>query len=492
MYAEPDGLYVAHIDAAKSVTWVEKYDASGLVWVRRVADCVDTHSLTRAGDQFALCSTGTNEVIFLDAHGEEVRRWAPDAAAEGDSWHLNNLVFHQGRLWLTCFGRFERFRGWAGKTAGSGLLLDVESGRAVVEGLSAPHDPCPVEGGWVINDSARKRTAFYPDGGGPPQVLAQLDDFTRGLVLLPDVCVVGISINRYSKSATPNAGVVVVERPSGKVLKTVLIPYREVGHIVPAPAEDVLGAVALAAAAGHGPLPPRGELIAEAERAGAVEALTPLQPSAVHPDIYELRLRVVNNGRAALSSHTRLPLAVSFQILDAVGRVLNYGSARHPLPIPVLPGKSLSFALGLDLTGHRWHPTASALKLTLVQDQVGWWEATGRWTPMIAPLPRSEDEGKRDEAVEVIKADLAQALQAKADLAQALQAADPGRHELEEVRRQLAASRQELGEVKAELESTRARLVSYEDLGPFAFGVARRLRRVTRLLGGGRQAPPAA
>ena len=65
-----------------TVTRVEKYDRQGLVWMRRVPHCIDTHGLIVAGDQLALCSTGTNQVILLDGDGAEVRRWSPDESAE--------------------------------------------------------------------------------------------------------------------------------------------------------------------------------------------------------------------------------------------------------------------------------------------------------------------------------------------------------------------------------------------------------------------------
>ena len=91
-------LYVAR--TLNEQTRLDKHDRQGLVWMRRVAGCFDTHAVTLLPDGgFALCSTGSNEVLFLDAEGHEVRRWTPDAAAEFDSWHVNSLTVANGKLY---------------------------------------------------------------------------------------------------------------------------------------------------------------------------------------------------------------------------------------------------------------------------------------------------------------------------------------------------------------------------------------------------------
>src|SRR5690348_10512272 len=65
IHASSDRLVVARVQGEK--TRLELYDRNGLSWLRRLRDCVDTHSVVTAGTEIAVCSTGTNEILFLDA-----------------------------------------------------------------------------------------------------------------------------------------------------------------------------------------------------------------------------------------------------------------------------------------------------------------------------------------------------------------------------------------------------------------------------------------
>ena len=52
------------------------------------------------------------------------------------------------------------------------------------------------------------------------------------------------------------------------------------------------------------------------------------------------------------------------------------------LPLPVTPGRSLTFPIYLDLTICNHLPAAAAVRITLLQENVAWWEAsTPRWSP---------------------------------------------------------------------------------------------------------------
>jgi hypothetical protein len=378
-----EGLYVARLEGDR--TRVEKYDREGLVWMRRVRDCVDTHSITAFGDGIAVCSTGTNEVIFLDDHGAETGRWSPDERAEGDSWHINSLVADRGRLYVTCFGRFDRFRGWAGRIEGSGLLLEVGSGRAVLDGLSAPHDPRPVEGGWVLNDAARSVTVFHPEGG-PPQVLYRAPGFARGLAILQDAYVVGSSSHRLSAGMGAGSSVAVVDRRSLAVLRLIRLPYLEVGHILASPPAEVVSALRREARDGCHGLSPRQGPIPEPDRAGSIEALGAPRPSADRPGLWSLPVRLTNRGGRAWSSGDEPPLSVAYQVIGRPGGPMLLEGARTRLPIPIQPGRSLTFDLHLELPAHNSGVEASIF-ITILQESVAWWAATERWSPLVLDWP---------------------------------------------------------------------------------------------------------
>jgi hypothetical protein len=384
--ASSEYLWVARLDGER--TRVEKYDRGGLVWMRRVRDCVDMHSLALLGQRLALCSTGTNEVIFLDDRGAEVDRWTPDAGSEGDSWHINSLVEHGGRLFVTCFGRFDGFRGWAGRLEGSGLLLEVGTGRTVLSGFSAPHDPRPVEGGWLVNDAARSRAVFAPDSGGPLEVLHETPGFARGLAVTADHLIIGSSAHRHSLRPTGRGSVTVVDRQSRRTIKTVALPYEEVGHIIPAPPDELIAAVrrdASAAAQGlarwAGPIP-------ESSRAGRVEAVGEFRRMPDVPGTFELPVRLTNGGDRSWSSRDAPAVHVSYHLLDRNGDRLLVDGNRTPLPIPLQPERSLTF--NLRVTFPAVESSGLQLLVTVVQESVAWWTATDRWLPLLLSAPGSD------------------------------------------------------------------------------------------------------
>jgi hypothetical protein len=384
MQADRDRLVV--VRGINEQTRIDQHDRNGLVWSRRLRRCFDPHSvvLLDEGD-IAVCSTGTNEVIFLNADGVETRRWSPEPKAEADSWHLNALGVADGRVYVTCFGKFSRFRGWEGKVADAGLVLEVESGRGVAAGLSAPHDPCRLDGGWLVNDSDRSQLVFIPDGG-TPQVVAKAAGFSRGLAVLPEHFVVGFSSPRDRNRSGGTAAIVVVEKASRRIVKSINVPYPEIGTICLAPKPDVIEAIdrEQSKVFEYFGLFPTHEKIGIEDRLGSIEiAEAPVRSRESRG--WEVWVRVTNESRKTWSSCNEPPLQLAYQVVGRAGELLLEGQ-RTPLPVPLYPDAHLTCRMyvgmpSLDL------PSSSRLRITLVQETVAWWEESVFWRPAYLPLP---------------------------------------------------------------------------------------------------------
>src|SRR5690606_8071600 len=135
----------------------------------------------------------------------ELRRWT--LPGEPDSLHLNSLAMHRGRLLVSVFGDFDRHRGYKGLTRGAGRVLDLETGEAVVEGLSQPHS-LKSDGDllWLCDSEAHMQRAF---DGAREMVAPPLGGYPRGLLLAGDVIHVGLSRARGDTTGSGQATLVV-------------------------------------------------------------------------------------------------------------------------------------------------------------------------------------------------------------------------------------------------------------------------------------------
>jgi hypothetical protein len=213
------------------------YDACGLLGYRRVDALREAHGALWHEGHLLAVSTLTNSVLRLDETGSVTHTWS--APGEGDCWHLNNLLLHHGRLLVSAFGRFAEHRGWSEPSArdGSGVVFDMVSGEDVLSGLTCPHDPLALDGGWLVcNSGTGELWRCAPDGA----VLARhaLGGWTRGLTYDAEHVYVGVSAHRLL-GLEGTAAVAVLDRATLCERARWALPCREVFALVFAPASLV-------------------------------------------------------------------------------------------------------------------------------------------------------------------------------------------------------------------------------------------------------------
>jgi GT2 family glycosyltransferase/glycosyltransferase involved in cell wall biosynthesis len=164
------------------------------VLITRVIDTsdLDLHDLAPAEDSWYAVATLANAVLHLDREGHVLSRH--EFGGEPDSMHLNSICNHNGRLLVSAFGRFAEQREYKGRTRGTGLVLDIESGETLIDGLSQPHSLVS-HGEWLyFCDSERSEVVRWKPGGVEQRV--KLPGYTRGLCVAGDNLYVGISRSR--------------------------------------------------------------------------------------------------------------------------------------------------------------------------------------------------------------------------------------------------------------------------------------------------------
>ena len=131
------------------------------------------------------------------------------ALVDEDRCHLNGLAMHDGApKYVTAVSRSNTIDGWRDRRRDGGIVIDVQSGKIVCDGLSMPHSPRihngqlyllnagtgefgTVEFGETSNGSAENIGHFKP--------LAFCPGFLRGLSFHGNLAFVGLSKPRYKR-----------------------------------------------------------------------------------------------------------------------------------------------------------------------------------------------------------------------------------------------------------------------------------------------------
>jgi hypothetical protein len=207
------------------------YDAHGVEHYYRIDQLAEPHDITWDGQAFVAVATLTNSILWISPSGTIVRTW--QASGNGDSWHLNSLLVKDGSLFVSAFGRFQNDREWADKlTDGTGFVFNLATGRAILNGLSAPHHPRFVDSAWVVCNSALNEVLQISASHGGMQHRLQLNGWTRGIAISKDLLFVGESANRFDSETGMTASIAIVSRRNWDLLDRVPLPCREIYDLV--------------------------------------------------------------------------------------------------------------------------------------------------------------------------------------------------------------------------------------------------------------------
>src|SRR5262250_2552500 len=141
---------------AKKLEPAGKHDACYLPRRIHVTGDIDIHELACDGNnELWIVNTRFCCLCTLDAEHSFYPRWRPpfvSALAPEDRCHLNGVAVVDGapRL-VTALGATDENGGWRADKAHGGVVVDVDSGRIVADGLCMPHSP-RVYGGrvWLL------------------------------------------------------------------------------------------------------------------------------------------------------------------------------------------------------------------------------------------------------------------------------------------------------------------------------------------------------
>jgi uncharacterized protein (TIGR03032 family) len=214
--------------------WEEGFDRLYVPRTGHTTGDLDIHDVAVDRDgQLVFVNTLFSCLATLSPGASFKPLWRPpfvSRLAAEDRCHLNGLAMDAGRpRCVTAASRSDVADGWRERRRDGGVLLDVESGAPLLEGLSMPHSP-RFHGGrlWLLDSG--NGTFGYLDGGTLRPV-AFCPGYARGLAFLGDFAVVGLSKPRdgtfqglpltdalASRGADARCGLVVIDLKTGDIV----------------------------------------------------------------------------------------------------------------------------------------------------------------------------------------------------------------------------------------------------------------------------------
>jgi uncharacterized protein (TIGR03032 family) len=126
--------------------------------------------------------------------------WLSKLAAE-DRCHLNGLAMQDGRpKYATAVSRSDVADGWRDRRRDGGVVVDVETGDIVAEGLSMPHSPRWYRSRLWVLDSGNGNFGYVDLKSGRFEPVAFCAGYLRGMAFFEDYAVVGLSMPRHDKT----------------------------------------------------------------------------------------------------------------------------------------------------------------------------------------------------------------------------------------------------------------------------------------------------
>lgn len=187
----------------------QTYDACFMPRAVHITGRLDAHDVGVAADgSVVFVNTRYNCLARVSDRHSFDPVWHPDFITDlvdEDRCHLNGLAMREGKpAFVTAVSRSNTIDGWRDRRWDGGVVIAVETGAVVCEGLSMPHSPRWHDGRlWVLNSGTGEIGFLEMDyGEGAPgtfRPVAFCPGFLRGLAFHGQFAFVGLSRPRYKR-----------------------------------------------------------------------------------------------------------------------------------------------------------------------------------------------------------------------------------------------------------------------------------------------------
>lgn len=183
----------------------ERYDGAYVPHAGWVTGDLDAHDVAFDRDGRPLFVNTLFSCIAAVSDRHSFRPvWTPpfiSRLAAEDRCHLNGMAVEDGRpRYATAVSRSDAADGWRDRRRDGGILIEVETGKIIAEGLSMPHSPRIHEGKlWLLN-SGTGEFGFIEPERGRFEAAAFCPGYARGLAFAGKHAIVGLSLQRDNRT----------------------------------------------------------------------------------------------------------------------------------------------------------------------------------------------------------------------------------------------------------------------------------------------------
>jgi uncharacterized protein (TIGR03032 family) len=204
---------------AKKLPPAGRHDACFLPHSCHVTGDIQVHEMAWGREELWFINTRFSCLCTRGGPYSFVPRWRPpfvSALVPEDRCHLNGMALVDGRpAFVTALGETDTGGGWRANKKDGGILIELETGRVLLRGLSMPHSPRWYQGKLWLLESGRGGLGYVePDARNPGsfryESVAELPGFTRGLDFHGPLAFIGLSQVRESAVFS---GIPIADRP---------------------------------------------------------------------------------------------------------------------------------------------------------------------------------------------------------------------------------------------------------------------------------------
>lgn len=181
------------------------HDAAYVPLTGHTTGDIDIHDIHVGPDgRPVFAATRFNCLATLDGTHSFAEIWRPpfiDRLAAEDRCHLNGLAARDGApAFVTCVAPTNVAEGWRQRRRDGGVVIDVASGEIVAAGLSMPHSPRWRDGALWLLQTGTGEFGRIDLASGRFEPVCFLPGFARGVAMIGDRAVIGVSRPRENRT----------------------------------------------------------------------------------------------------------------------------------------------------------------------------------------------------------------------------------------------------------------------------------------------------